>query len=330
MIKVSVIVAVYNAEQYLGACLDSLLAQTLADIEIIAVDDGSTDSSGCILAQYAARTGKLKCYAQQNSGAAAARNLALRYATGEYIGFVDSDDFVDPDMYETLYGRAAAESVDIVECNLRHTWRGGEDIEIMQQYCDPSDLLCFGRYVVWNKIFRRDWLRESGVQFPEGCIYEDVAFVANLIPYIRRYAYADIAPIHYVQRLSSANNSASAKTMEIIPVLQYISAFYQERGFAETFSAELEYLYTRILLCSSLARICRIRASELRRMALRANWELLAQTWPKWRSGKVLRKQTSRRAIYMKTVNAFTYRVYAALLTAAYASGVTLRRRRMV
>ena len=102
MIKVSVIVAVYNAEKYLRKCLDSLFAQTLDGIEVVVVDDGSTDSSPGILAEYASRSDKIKCYKKTNGGAADARNYALPLASGEYVGYVDSDDFADPDMYELM------------------------------------------------------------------------------------------------------------------------------------------------------------------------------------------------------------------------------------
>lgn len=327
MVKVSVIVPVYNAESSLEKCLDSILGQTLEDIEIIAVDDGSVDGSGVILKAYMQRTDKLKCFFQPNAGAGAARNLGLRHATGTYIGLIDSDDFIDPDMYERLYDRAVAEQADVVECNLRHTWSNGEDTEVMERFYDPHELLCFGRFVVWNKLFRRAMLTEADVRFPEGYIYEDVAFVANLTPHIRRYAYEDIAPVHYVQRLSSENNATSAKTMHIFPVLRFISDYYDRHGFAESYSADLEYLYTRILLCSSLMRICRMDDPPLRRRALRENWELLANTYPDWRKNPVLRGQKDARGMYMKTVNAFTYRIYAALITATQFVGRRLQRR---
>lgn len=315
MVKVSIIIAVYNVERYLEKCLDSLLAQTLEDIEIIAVNDGSTDGSQAILDHYAKRSNKLKCFGTENGGAAAARNYGLSHASGEYIGYVDADDFVDPEMYEVLYEKAAECGSDIVECNLRHTSASGKDvdIEVMPRYYDHGELICFGRYVVWNKIYRRDWLLATGVRFPEGLIYEDVAFVAKLVPFIHKYDYVDIAPVHYVQRLSSVNNSTSEKAMHIFPVMEDIVAFYRENGLYETWESELEYLHMRIHLCSFFFRMCRIPDRAFRKKALRANWDFLNRSFPNWRKNAILKRSTFHQARYMKTVGAGTYPLYSVL-----------------
>lgn len=111
--KISVIVPIYNVERYIGRCLDSLLAQTLQDIEIIAVDDGTPDSSGEIAESYARRDHRIKVVHQANSGLGPARNAGLEHARGDYIGFVDSDDWVHPDMFENLYAAAVSVGSDI-------------------------------------------------------------------------------------------------------------------------------------------------------------------------------------------------------------------------
>ena len=120
-IKVSVIVPVYNVENYIEQALNSLLGQTLSDLEIIAVDDGSSDKSGEILDQYAQEyPQRIEVLHIQNSGAGNARNEGLKRAKGKYIGFLDSDDWVAEDMYETLYNKAE-KGYDIVVCNLVRT-----------------------------------------------------------------------------------------------------------------------------------------------------------------------------------------------------------------
>ena len=312
MVKVSVIIAVYNAEEYLEKCLDSLLEQTLEEIEIIAVDDGSTDSSPEILKRYAAADMKVKCFTKPNGGAADARNYGLAYASGEYVGYLDSDDFADADMFEVMYNKAKEQGSDIVECNLHHTYENYEDTEIMDKYYEPGELLCFGRYVVWNKIYRREWLLEAHAHFPVGVIYEDVAFVAKLAPYIKKYDYVDIAPVHYVQRESSVNNSKSVKTMDIFAVLHDIISFYREKGFYEQYEKELEYLYARILLCSSFARMCRIPDRTIRKRALKLNWSELVGAFPKWRRNPILKKDKGRNALFMKMQNPLCYKICGA------------------
>ena len=118
MAKVSIIVPVYNVEKYIEKCLNSLVNQTLEDIEIILVNDGSTDKSQTIIEQYQKKyPDVIKAYSTKNGGAAKARNYALEHVTGEYIGFVDSDDYISEEMYEKLYNQAKKENADIVCCN---------------------------------------------------------------------------------------------------------------------------------------------------------------------------------------------------------------------
>ena len=114
--KITVIVAVYNTEKYLRKCVDSILNQTYQDLEIFLVDDGSSDSSSSICDDYAKADKRIKVMHKSNGGQGSARNLALDAATGELIGFIDSDDWIDADMYEFLLSKAISENADIVEC----------------------------------------------------------------------------------------------------------------------------------------------------------------------------------------------------------------------
>lgn len=318
MVKVSVIIAVYNVEAYLEKCLDSLLKQTLREIEIIAVNDGSTDDSQEILNKYMKKDTRIKCYNKSNEGAAVARNYGLNHAVGEYVGYVDSDDFIDSNMFEILYNKAKKMKCDIVECNLRHAYTNSEDVEVMERFYDKKELLMFGRYVVWNKIYNREWLLEVGALFPEKLIYEDVEFIAKLVPYIRRYDYVDIAPIHYVQRRSSVNNSTSMKTLDILQILKNIAIFYKEKGFYKEYKEALEYLYMRILLCSSFSRICHMGNREERKVALKNNWDLLSESFPDWKKNLILKKQKSHQAMFMKSINKTSYKIFSVLFTLIY------------
>ena len=200
-----------------------------------------------------------------------------------------------------------------MECNLHHTFAGYEDTEIMVKYHDPKDLLCYGRHIVWNKIYRRSWLAATNVRFPFGLIYEDVSFFAMLVPYITGYAYVDIAPVHYVQRKESVNNASSQKTMQIFEILKGILDFYKEKGFYDRFESELEYMYARILLCSSFVRMCRIPERAQRKTALESNYRELSNVFPLWRKNAVLAVDKGRHARFMKAQNTFIYRFFSAV-----------------
>ena len=115
-IKVSVIVPIYNVKRYLAKCLDSIISQTLKDIEIICVNDGSTDGSEKVLAEYAKKDSRIKIVNRKNGGLSAARNTGMPYATGKYIGFVDSDDYIEPTMYELMYYNAEHFNSQMVIC----------------------------------------------------------------------------------------------------------------------------------------------------------------------------------------------------------------------
>lgn len=315
---ISVIVPVYNVEAYLKKCVDSILSQTYPNLEIILVDDGSPDNCGEICDNYAELHSNIKVIHQKNGGLSAARNAGLKIAEGEYIGFVDSDDFIDSNMYQTLYEKAKETDSDIVECNLHHTFDDYEDTETVEKYDDKNLLLSMGRCIVWNKIYRRSLIEKAEALFPEKYIYEDVEFYLRLIPHIERYGYVDIAPYHYVQRSDSLNNFSSEKTMQIFQILKNILDYYTQNGFFTEYKDALEFFYARIILCSSFSRMCRIPEKNLRKTALTMNWEFLQNTFPEWRKNLILKKQRSYKIMFMLTVNSATYKLYTALFPTIY------------
>ena len=315
---ISVIVPVYKVEEYLEKCVDGILAQTYTDLEVILVDDGSPDRCGEICDNYAARDSRVTVIHQENGGLSAARNAALLIAKGEFVAFVDSDDFIDNDMYRTLYDRARQTGSDVVECNLHHTFPNYEDTETVEKYYDKKTLLCFGRCVVWNKIYRSELLRRAGASFPLGLYYEDIEFYAKLIPHIKGYEYVDIAPYHYLQRTNSINNFSTVRTREIFTILRNITDYYKANGFYEEYHEALEFFYTRILLCSSFSRMCNIPDGEIRSNALAANWRLLVETYPNWRKNAILKAQRTKHGIFMRSVNSVTYKIYSVVFPAAY------------
>ena len=308
-VKVSIIVPVYNVAPYLRKCLDSLINQTLKEIEILAVNDGSTDDSPLILNEYSKLDSRIKVLNKPNGGLSDARNYAFLYINGEYVAFVDSDDYVDHDMYEVMYQKAVETGSEIVECNLHHTFDNYEDTEIGVKETDPKELLMNGRSVVWNKIYKTSWLLDTKVEFPKGLIYEDVCFYSKLIPYLHKISYVDEPFVHYVQRSTSINNFQTLKTLQIFDILDSIYSFYKENGFYDEYKDALEFLYTRILLCSSFSRMCRIKDSADRKHALKKNYEKLVTTFPNWRKNSYLSAFTGKNSGYMKSINAFTYKV---------------------
>ena len=170
---ISVILPAYNVASYLPKCLDSLLAQSFADWQAIVVDDGSSDDSVSIAQCYAERDSRIKVLTQKHLGQSAARNLGLQHATGEFVAFVDADDFVDADYFATLIA-AFTPKCDYVQAGYRRVLPDGR---VMEQK-KPHHLYQFISPCM--RLYRHDWLQRHELVFREGIIYEDVLFSVQL------------------------------------------------------------------------------------------------------------------------------------------------------
>ena len=199
MPTVSVIVPVYNTADYLPVCLSSLLEQTLADIEIICVDDGSTDSSWDILQSFAKKDARIRAFRQKNAGPGAARNLALSKAGGTYVMFCDSDDWYAPAMCEKMYASVSRSQADLAccDCVLEYDKNAfGRDKHALDwHYLKFAGLLQLSpqnkhkiNYVLWNKIFRKDLIEKNHISFPLQREHDDVSFVTQYL-YVARTVY---------------------------------------------------------------------------------------------------------------------------------------------
>ena len=183
--KVSVIVPVYNTERYLRECLDSIKNQTLTDIEIICVDDGSPDNCGKILDEYAANDSRFIVIHQDNKGIGASRNCGLEKSTGEYITFVDSDDYLQLDAYETAYNSAKKDDADILQFQVQK-FQDGEDARVIENndysegyFVDNKDYFFEGKgrsngtCWIWLKLFKSDFVKSNKVKFIEDIVPAD-------------------------------------------------------------------------------------------------------------------------------------------------------------
>ena len=262
MSKVSVIVPVYNVEKYIKKCLESLVNQTLRDIEIIVVNDGSQDKSKEIIAEYVRKYPNIVYVEKENGGLSDARNYGMKYAKGDYIAFVDSDDYVDTTMYEKMYNKAVEEKADYVECDFYWEYPDKLKKDVGIRYSNKKDMLVYARVVAWNKLIKREIIHN---EFPKGLYYEDVEFFYKLIPYINKFAFVKEPLVYYVQRENSIVNKQGAKTAQIFQVLDNVIKYYKENDLYEEYKEQLEYTYSRLLLCSSLKRIAKIPDSNIRK-----------------------------------------------------------------
>ena len=311
MPKVSVIVPIYNVEKYLEKCINSLLSQTLEDIQIILVNDGSKDNSGTIAKKYAERNKDKVIYVEkENGGLSDARNYGLKYATGDFVAFLDSDDYIEKNAYEEMYNKAIEENADYVECDFIWEYPNKAKIDKQYKYQNKKEMLSFVRVVAWNKLIKRSLIIEHNLEFPKGLRYEDVEFTYKLIPYINKFAYVDKPFIHYVQREGSIANVQNERTAEIFTVLDEVIEFYKKNNIYEEYKEELEYNYARYLLCSSLKRMCKIKNKKTRKELLQKTWKKLNCNFPNWKKNRILSTVNIDKNKYMKTINKFTYKIY--------------------
>lgn len=202
---VSIIVPVYQTGEYLHKCLDSILIQTIGDLEVIVIDDGSTDESPAICDEYASRDSRVYVIHQPNGGRSAARNTGVAHAKGKWIGFVDSDDWIEPDMYEVLLGAASARGAQIAVCGRVEERPGAEPVRVCYEghsTLSPvealAELIADGavRSYLCDKLFVRQLF--EGIEFPLGRNYEDVAVVYQLFDRASCIAFSSRCAYHYV------------------------------------------------------------------------------------------------------------------------------------
>ncbi len=224
MVKVSVIVPVYNAEQYLEKCLNSICSQTLKEIEIICVNDGSTDGSLQMLHEFAERDRRIKIVSQSNQYAGVARNHGMEYATGKYLSFLDADDYFKHDMLEKMYQRAEKSRADIVICRyieyneqlkkvMPMDWAFIDSFFIDKEEFSGNSLKNAGVFQItrgwaWDKLFRTDFVNQCGYRFPDFRSSEDGFFVYMLLARANKIIYMDdILITHIMNELNSLSST---------------------------------------------------------------------------------------------------------------------------
>ena len=267
MIKVSVIVPVYNVEKYIGKCLDSLVNQTLKDIEIIVVNDGSPDNSQDIIDQYVKRyPKKVKSFIKENGGQGSARNYGIKESTGEYIGYVDSDDYVSLDMFEILYNKAKETNADIVITRDSKVKEDGTifDNPFIKKLEDNKENSFFGNMGVCNKIYKRDLIISNNILFKDKMWYEDLAFTLKVLINAQKIDYCiDESLYYYLERSGSTmNNSNINKNLDILIAFDDIISYLKDNNkYVEYYDLIVILAIIHIYIATSV-RVIRADALE--------------------------------------------------------------------
>jgi glycosyltransferase involved in cell wall biosynthesis len=246
-VKVSIIVPVYNVEKYLRQCVDSIVNQSLKEIEIICINDGSTDNSLQILEGYAQRDKRIKIINKRNEGLSAARNTGMEYATGEYIGFVDSDDFINEKMYENLYKNAKSNKSDIVMCpayvfdnnnpELNHK-KPYFSLEFLDKKFDnkvfdhtnAKNLIFKVNVTCWNKIYKSQFLNEIGAKFHKIYFEDNIFFFETYLKAKRISLIRDFLYYYRINRPGSFITEGNKKFFDICNMHDLLKKILIETG----------------------------------------------------------------------------------------------------
>lgn len=311
-IKVSVIVPVYNVEKFIDKCLNSLVNQTLKEIEIIVVNDGSPDNSQKIIDKYVKKyPEKVQSFIKENGGQGSARNYGLKKASGEYIGYVDSDDFVEKDMYKKLYNKAKENNYDIVVCgnyNVSEDYQNKNIDAFINNYNTDLENIFFGKMAVWNKIYKRDILIKNKLEFKEKVWYEDLAFTLKAIMNSNTFAFIDEPLYDYLIREGSTmNNSNVQRNLEILDAFNDILSYIQHNKKEEYFS-KIEFLAIDHIYISAIVRVLKAEADDkVKRETINKLLDYMNKKFPNYKNNKYINTLSKNRKIIYKLINIKMY-----------------------
>lgn len=268
-ISVSVIVPVYNVEKYLGKCLDSLLNQTLKDIQIIVVNDGSTDDSQNIIDKYCQKYGdRITALKKENGGLSDARNYGMEHIKGEYYTFLDSDDWIEKEAYEKMYNKAISENFDMVVCDTNFIYpdrvdkveSGVKHDVISHQTVKKIFLDIFP--AAWNKIYKSRF-KNTDIRFTKGVWYEDVEYIYKLLPYVKSIGVIKQPFIQYLQRESSITYTFNEKVFDIVINFDRVIEYYKQKHLFDQYEKVLEFCYVRYAYATLIKRTAKISDIEI-------------------------------------------------------------------
>lgn len=318
--KLSIIVPVYNTEAYVAKCLDSLIEPDLGGYEIIAVNDGSTDSSGEVVRRYGERYPDLvKVVDTPNGGLSHARNVGIEASEADYLLFIDSDDFVsDHAVCEIL--QVLEQDMDIAVFDFVHVNESGEvtaafdgsgrtEAFTLEEY--PEFLFCPHNAV--NKIWKRSLFTEHGIRFAEGLWYEDLATSPKLYPLAQRILPVHQAWYRYLQRQGSiTNNRSTARNDEMITVAKLVIDWYRETGRYERYREQLCY---KFFYEEYLAAVCRANLIDPKSPVQAALRDDFIRNFPDYRENPYVRKAPKKYQLLDRLIRTGNWKTVHAIMS---------------
>ena len=291
MVKISVIVPVYGVEEYIYKCIDSLVNQTFKDFEILVINDGTKDKSIDIIKEKF-HDKRIRIYDKENGGLSDARNYALQYANGEYIMYVDSDDYVSCDILKKMYDKAKADDSDIVVCmsyqdesgNITHLEEAiNTDLDNVRRYM-------LNRPSAWCKLIKKEILNHEELKFIKGHVYEDVATMPSLSLYTNKISFLDEYLYYYLVREGSiTHHKEYKKNMEdIFYAMDNLYSIFKKNDPKNTYHDEIEYIHINHLLHSLCLYFLPYEEGIINIKKVSA---IMKERFPNWNKNKYYKKR---------------------------------------
>ncbi len=307
--KISIIIPAYNREKTIARCLDSVLQQTYQNIEVIVVNDGSVDSTKKIIDSYQDRfAGRLVAIHTKNEGVSEARNTGIQAATGEYIGFLDSDDYIEPTMYEKLMRKSLEADFDLVACNTKIHYPDRTVIVDSNINDNQSihQLLVDAYAVLWNKLYKAELIKT--LRFKKDYWYEDVLFLYELYPKLHKVGAIADAEVNYVQNEGSITYTYNEKLYQLVENMDDIIHHYKKLNIFDNYKSELEYSYVRYLFGTFVKRLAKSKNYDEYKKGVSYVISKVSHTFPEYRKNIYL-KQRNGKSLYLRYFNSLISKV---------------------
>ena len=303
MPKASVIVPVYKVEEYLEKCVQSILAQTERDFELILVDDGSPDRCGALCDSLAQTDSRIRVIHQENQGLGGARNTGIREARGDWLLLVDSDDWIEPKILEKAMEAGLREEADLVMFAFRTVDEQGRELGVFREDMPKERGIGLQEHkealltapCAWNKLYRRSFFQGTGLAYPPRVWYEDLRTTPKLMAKAGRMVFLDEVGYNYLQRQGSIMNSANLeRNREILDAFDDLLPWFRKEGLFEAYRRELEYLAVfHVYLTAGV----RVALADRKSPLLRELAAYVEERFPGWRQNPYLPKLGGKRRL---------------------------------
>ena len=303
MPKASVIVPVYKVEEYLEKCVQSILAQTERDFELILVDDGSPDRCGALCDSLAQTDPRIRVIHQENQGLGGARNTGIREARGDWLLLVDSDDWIEPKILEKAMEAGLREEADLVMFAFRTVDEQGRELGVFREDMPKERGIGLQEHkealltapCAWNKLYRRSFFQGTGLAYPPRVWYEDLRTTPKLMAKAGRMVFLDGVGYNYLQRQGSIMKSANLeRNREILDAFDDLLPWFRKEGLFEAYRRELEYLAVfHVYLTAGV----RVALADRKSPLLRELAAYVEERFPGWRQNPYLPKLGGKRRL---------------------------------